>query len=122
MTPTPLLTHPLFPLIAPWVRIEDYARDGGHKHPRHRLEMSPPTDRAFQRTVLAITCPCDVCGQMIHPIREARGRLYIATTCPLEVNIRCSRVRPTTAYDQIVNAVRALRTQNPRPRPDVLPW
>jgi len=126
---TPLLEHPLFALIAPWIRIEDYMPDGGPVNPRHRLEMNAPADPAFRRCVLELVVLCDVCDDVIHPIRSSpfrgrRGRLYITVTCPINVKIACSRMRPTTAYDQIVAAVRALRQDQAsglRARADQLP-
>jgi len=120
-----LLEHPLFALIAPWIRIEDYMPDGGPVRPRHRLEMNAPSDPAFRKCVLDLVVLCDVCDDLIHPIRSSpwhgRKRLYITVTCPLDVKIACSRARPTTAYDQIVAAVRALRQDQPSGRTDQLP-
>jgi hypothetical protein len=106
---TPLLAHPLWPLIRPWVKIQTYDRDGGHADPRHRIELDAPDNDAFRAVVLAVTVPCVACGAVIHPIRsraaDTHGNLYIAVTCPLNVRMGCARGGAASdAYDQIVAA------------------
>lgn len=87
---------PQWPEWRRYFRLEVYARDGGHAHPRVRIEVNPPADR--QREMLQALMPCVSCGRNIHPIRfrgdslrGGSGHLYFAATCPLDVNIRCSR-------------------------------
>ncbi len=94
-----LTAHPLWSEIAPFIRIEVYAKDGGHKKPRFRLEFSGGVTQAQKRKWIDITTPCAACGSTIHPVRERKpvckapniGRIYIAPCCPLSVNAGCSR-------------------------------
>lgn len=110
--PTPLLAHVMWPLLLPWVRIQTYDRDGGHAHPRHRIELEVPPLEPFRQAVRALTIPCVSCGALIHPLREreggGRGKLYVAVTCPLARRLGCARgSQASEAYEQIVAAVQA---------------
>lgn len=111
-----LLDHPRWPEIAPYVRVETYSRDGGHHHPRHRLEvLRPPNIRRFTD----VHMPCVACGALIHPIRlrNGRGRVhcYLAVTCSLSVRYACARSRAAAVeYERIVAAVLAGATRRPQ--------
>jgi hypothetical protein len=93
-----LSSHRLFQQFKPYLRIETYAPDGGHKHPRIRIEWKsmPPM---LRQMALAATMPCVSCGQPINFIRSRNaeskrstsGHLYYACSCPLSVSIGCSR-------------------------------
>jgi hypothetical protein len=102
----PLSQHPLFPLLAPWFRIVAYDRDGGHEHPRHRIDMTIPRVVGFRECVLAVVCGCAVCGREIHPVRERNERrrsLFVAVSCELDVKKGCARSAPSHAeYERII--------------------
>jgi len=101
--------HPLWPQLRPLVRVERYDRDGGHRHPRHRIEVLDPADRSTRARLLAIEVECAAgCGRLIHPIRERRawGTLYLAVACELSRRYGCARGRAAhDEYDRIVAAV-----------------
>lgn len=94
-----LIKHPMWPQIAPFVKIEIYAPDGGHANPRFRLEFVKEITQQQKKEWVAITVPCVKCGNSIHPIRERKpgerapeiGHIYIAPCCPLNVSVGCSR-------------------------------
>lgn len=95
-----ILDHPDWAYLQPWIEIQIYARDGGHKHPRVRIEVQSCTPSAIVRKALSLTMQCVACGAPIHPFR-ARGNpkrgervaqnVYFAAACPLNVNVACSR-------------------------------
>lgn len=95
-----ILAHPDWPFIASFIRIETYARDGGHAHPRHRIEVETPSSGIDLRRLFAVTMPCVACGRVIHPIRTRAGwaRLYFAATCALDHTYACAR--GTAARDE----------------------
>ena len=97
---TSVLTHPDWPTVAPYIRVEYYNRDGSARDPRFRLEvLTMPEDVAEVALKLEIGCPS--CGRTIHPIRaralSKRSRAphkrhyYLAVACPLDVSVACSR-------------------------------
>jgi len=103
-----ILQHPIWPELQPFVRIEIYDRDGGHEHPRHRIEIDTPPSGILLRKFLAVEMPCVVCGRTIHPLREreGRGHLYYAATCSLDVTFACARsAAARVEYDAIKAAV-----------------
>lgn len=109
-----LTEHPIWPTLKPLIRIEDYARDGGHRHPRHRIEVLTPT-REVCDELLAVEMPCVACGSVIHPIRQrhatqGRNTLFVAVTCELKVNIGCAR--GAAARDEYKKIVRVIRGTN----------
>jgi len=115
-----LLDHDIWESLRPSVRIETYDRDGGHRHPRHRIEVDTPADGILVRKFLAATIPCVVCGQRIHPVRQRQSKavhLYIAVTCPLDVSYACARsAKAAEEYRRIVAAVRERHpSQQPEP-------
>jgi hypothetical protein len=94
-----ILTHALWPELAPYFRIERYAPDGGHKRPRIRIEVRalPP---ALHDRVTTAEMPCVACGAPIRFVRDRaaapkRGspkpHLYYAATCELRVSMGCAR-------------------------------
>jgi hypothetical protein len=99
-----LLGQPFFAEIRPYMRLEFYDRDGGHKDPRVRIACHRMPDKLWAR-VLEHEMPCVSCGKAIHPFRDRqRGaqprsdkqHVYYAATCPLSVNISCSRQDPSS--------------------------
>jgi len=106
---TSVTHHPLWPVLQPLIRIERYDRDGGHRHPRHRIEVLDPGDRGVRARLLAIEVECAAaCGRLIHPIRERHGwgSLYLAVACELSRRYSCARGRAAhDEYDRIVEAV-----------------
>jgi len=106
--------HPDWKDILPHIRIEYYDRDGGHSHPRNRIEIKSRTPHQTKLKLLAVECPCVACGRMIFPIRRrsrggrvaSLGHLYFACACDLDTNKGCSRGRAAQVeYDKIVEAV-----------------
>lgn len=104
-----LLDHEAWPDLVPYVRIQTYDRDGGHDHPRHRIEVDRPSSGILVRRFLAMEMPCVACGRSIHPIRQRKGpdvSLFIAVTCGLDVNYGCARGNAARdEYERIVAAV-----------------
>lgn len=91
----PILSHPLWPLVRPWITFEVYDRDGGHAHPRYRLECHPPPSPSLRKVLLDIETTCARCGKTIHPIRARKGsrhnQLFLAVSCDLDTCYGCSR-------------------------------
>lgn len=104
--------HPLWPQIREYVRIEIYSRDG-IKHPRMRIEFKSGMPHRLRSRLLAATMPCVACGSRIHFARTRAAKtkrgtphqhLYYAVTCPLDVNIGCSRGKAAAAeYSRVEN-------------------
>ena len=97
-----LTAVPEFPQLVPHIHVQPYARDGGHSHPRYRLELRNAAPLDIRTLALGLTMPCVACGRAIHPFRErgaapaGRGSdqaqtVYLAVACPLAVNVGCSR-------------------------------
>jgi|SRR5262245_7810358 len=112
--PEHIFTSTLWPAIHPLVRIQRYDRDGGHRHPRHRIEVADPRDSRLRVALLALEVPCCACGRTMHPIRERRGgsptrhTLYVAVACPLPVRVGCARGEAAhLEYERIIAAVEA---------------
>lgn len=98
--PYSILQSSLWPQVAAYFKIEVYGRDGGHKHPRVRIEVGHlPSD--LMHAALALQVRCVSCGAPVFPIRARAGKvqrvdhptqhLYFAPCCPLDVRIGCSR-------------------------------
>lgn len=127
----PLSTHPQFPQLAPFIQVQIYDRDGGHSHPRYRIELRNSTPPAMRQMALALEAPCAACGRPIHPFRErsapaGRGTeaqtVYVAAACPLDVNVGCSRGSAARdEYIRIREAVDAWRRNTPEPPPPPAP-
>ena len=113
--------HPLFKKIAPHIRIEEYARDGGHKNPRKRIELKTAfmTPQLIQE-VLDMQVQCCACEQPIHPFRpRVKGQgnrtkvarhVYVAVACSNASNGGgCSRGKAAKAeYVRIESTVEEL--------------
>lgn len=116
-----LIEHPLFPSLVDCIKIETYARDGGHHHPRKRIEFDPGPMRYEQLLqALEIKVKCCRCNRAIHPLRSRKGssnrmevsrNIYIAVACDLETDVGCSRGRAAReAYIEITAEVLRLRS------------
>jgi hypothetical protein len=114
---TSVVDHPLFPQIAQLYRVEEYARDGGHKNPRKRLELKTTHAKPkLIRDMLDMQVACVRCGEPIHPFRarvkgssdrtELPRHIYCAVSCPLDVDIGCSRGK--AARDEYIKIVKAI--------------
>lgn len=110
-----IVVQPLWQQVKSYFKIEVYARDGGHKKPRVRIEVlrMPP---ALEAQALGLTMPCVACGADIHPIRSrkppgnkrgAARHAYYAPCCPLSVNVGCSR--GGAARDEYIRVKHILR-------------
>ncbi len=107
-----IVFHPLWPKLHRYFRVEVYDKDGGHRQPRIRIELTKMPEKLREKA-LALQMPCVACGQPMHPIRaRGDGALYYAAACPLDVNIGCSRGK---AAKLEYNRIRAVF------RPDLLP-
>ena len=96
-----------------YLRVETYDRDGGHKHPRKRIEVETPADPVLRARFLAIEMPCVHCGAPIHPVRARNGwkTLFLAVTCPLDVTVSCARSNDARdAYVALTDAITKGRT------------
>lgn len=100
MTP-PLLRHPLWPELKPYLRAEA-AGEGERHRRRYRIEVER-LPVVLLPEALALKVPCCACGRRIHPIRKRRppgnkrsrrqsaAGLYYAAACPLAQCVGCSR-------------------------------
>lgn len=119
-----LIEHPRWPDLLPLIKVQRYDRDGGHAHPRHRLEVLEPESPRLRAALLQIETLCAECDRPIHPIRERRGQhtarhtLYLAVTCEWSVRFECSRGRAAhEEYERLIAAARAYQIRvSPQPR------
>lgn len=114
-----LVSSPMFAELAPYIRIETYARDGGHQHPRKRIELAAHAPPQVVASALALQMPCVACGSIMHPFRQRsaaskrshHAHVYFAAACPLDVNVGCSRGHE--ARDEYLRVVEAVRCTVP---------
>lgn len=107
-----ILQDKFFKEVEPFFLVEAYGREklasSGGKKPRVRIEMAAMPPKLLKKA-LRFTMPCVRCGAAIHPFRYRAktqrgntGRVYYACTCPLDVNVGCSRGRAATdEYDSV---------------------
>lgn len=111
--------HPLFKQIAPYIKIEKYARDGGHKNPRRRIELRSDIPVQLVKKALGLEVKCCACSNPIHPFRpRLRGQgdrpeiprhIYVAVACDLATSVGCSRgLSAKNEYLQIEKTVAEL--------------
>jgi hypothetical protein len=82
--------------------------------PGHRIELHSWTPAPIVRRALDFEMPCVACGRMNHPFRERGpgGHVYYAPTCPLTVNIGCSRGKAARdEYNRVTAAVEPRKAQ-----------
>ena len=82
----------LFQELKPYIVIQVYDRDGGHKKPRKRIELRAGMPRELVVKALAFTAHCPACGRRMSPFRlrsragNQRGgnpqHIYFAAACP----------------------------------------
>ena len=79
--------------LAPHIKLERYLREGGgSRNPRFRLELKRTTPEQVLEQAVHYQIKCAACWEKIHPVRKRNGGSpYIAVTCPLAVNVACSR-------------------------------
>jgi hypothetical protein len=83
--------HPLWPDLQPLVRVSTYDRDGGHQHPRHRMEVrhAAPT---LREQLLQMEVECAACGRMMRPVRSRQdGSTFLNVACELQHKLGCAR-------------------------------
>lgn len=100
-----LLDHPLWTLLLGFL----YIRRGqdGVNGARHRIEVQ----HAAPLKVFDMRVSCAYCGAEMQPVREdARGAWTLNVSCPLSVNVKCARMKPSTA---LATKVRALIASAP---------
>jgi hypothetical protein len=63
--------HRLWPDLLPLLYVQNFKRsDGGKRlHPRERIEVREPSDRALRAALLAIEIACAHCRRPIVPVR-----------------------------------------------------
>lgn len=110
----PLLDHPIWADLRPYVHMTQIGTGVDGRTPRPRIDVQRlPLDLLLR--VIAVEVPCCACGRLTHPIRRRAGPvlrrdedperatsqgLYYAATCPLDISSRCSKGRAATAdYD-----------------------
>jgi hypothetical protein len=95
-----LLDQPEWDTLAPHIRLQIYDRDGGHRHPRIRIELDTAAPLVVRQLALRIRMPCVACQTEIAPFRARRGKptrgagvgaIYFAAACPLRVTYACAR-------------------------------
>lgn len=100
-------------LIRPYVKIEYYGRDGGPVKPRFRIEMGLPPAPVVA-VWLGLRTACVDCGALVAPLRARKGAnkrgaprgFYYAPSCPLSVNVACSRSRAAhEEYERVRSVV-----------------
>lgn len=86
-------TTKLWRTLAPHIKLERYLREGGGaRNARFRLELKRTTPEQVVEQAVHYQIKCAACGEKIHPVRKRNGGSpYIAVTCPLAVNVACSR-------------------------------
>jgi len=103
-----LVDSDFFPVIQPYIKIENYLREGGGSgNPRHRIEVHRHIPPAIRRQALEFEMPCVACGASIHPFRprDKNGHLYYAPCCPLDRKLACSRGKAASdEYRRVVAA------------------
>lgn len=105
-----LIEHPLWPDLARRLRVQTYDRDGGHTHPRHRIELDTRgIEPNWLGRFLGIEVACATCGRPIRPLRQRRTKslsVCANVSCELKVNYGCARGKAATAaYQEIVDAL-----------------
>ena len=115
-----LTLHPIWPELSEWIRLEVYDRDGGHEHPRHRIELDAPRDDVAKLgRFVSMEMACVHCGRTIHPVRQRKGgglNLFIAVTCDLETTTACARSGDARdEYERIIEAVKGLPPREDQP-------
>lgn len=112
--PSALRSMYSYELVKKYIKIETYDRDGGHRHPRYRIEFRK-MPIAVALVAVQLWNPCVACDRLIHPIRARKTRskdprqmktrhLYYAAACPLSINMGCSRGTKAEAEYKLVVA------------------
>jgi hypothetical protein len=99
-----ILSHPEWPQIRQYLRVEPYHRDTNHLGVRVRLEVVTPETPEMRAWLLGIITTCASCPASIHPVREraAWEPWYYAVSCPWAVTLSCSHKPSASAeYDAI---------------------
>lgn len=99
-TESSVTNHKLWPEVAPYLHIDEYRREGGEINPRFRIQLMRTPDELLAK-FLSIKVKCVSCRKSIFPFRlntrhSKRFPAYFAATCPLNVNIACSRGKKAT--------------------------
>ncbi|HWI68677.1 MAG TPA: hypothetical protein VNS88_09890 [Nitrospiraceae bacterium] len=100
-------THPLWADLLPLVRVSTYDRDGGHGHPRHRMDVRRPAHHALRDQLLAMEVECATCGRLMRPVRPRKdGSTFLNVACELAHRYGCARsARAHREYERIVALV-----------------
>lgn len=86
----------LWPTLKPYFYTEN-CKDTTGNTARVRIEVRAMPAK-LDKQARALTMPCVACGAPVHPIRQREkggrttpGKMYYSPTCPLDVNVGCSR-------------------------------
>ncbi len=111
--------QPWFAELKPYIRLEEYDRDGSARKPRIRIEISSCIPETLHPWILGLKMPCPACGDTISPVRARQApnkrsktqgqHLYFAATCGLDAKVGCSRGKAARdEYQAVIAAVRRL--------------
>lgn len=96
MIVTSIVFHPIWQKLHPYLLVDIYDRDGGHKDPRIRIGFVDLPE-TFSHELVMLVMPCVHCERPNHPLRRRETddwtRLYYGPCCPLAVRVSCSRGR-----------------------------
>ena len=105
-----------WPLLKPYLVIDEYDRDGSADDPRIRIGFdNMPLE--LGRTMSFVSMPCVACGTANHPLRVRVGddtsRLYYAPCCPVAVRPACSKGRAATLEYERFKGLAAMGAARP---------
>lgn len=113
-----LVDTKFFRVIAPYIKIQGYTREGGTKNPRNRIEVVSSIPAKIKDRALQFIMPCVNCKSPMNPFRARQSTIkrgpeagtdppYFAACCPLDVNKGCSRTKnASNEYELVAAAVR----------------
>lgn len=100
--------HIHFDLFRPYLRV-NYASDGSEGKTRFRIELKR-VPSGLRKFATSLVSECVACRRKMQPVRGrvSSSALYFAATCPLHVDISCSRsLAAREEYQTIREAVEA---------------
>ena len=107
---------PAWKELEPYLVVDVYDKDGGHKDPRIRIGFDDMPEPLGMRMAF-LEMPCVTCRRPNHPLRRREGdtysRLYYAPACMLAVRMACSRSRaPELEYERFKGLIGRPRQVN----------
>lgn len=109
MRPYRLTDDPLWDSLLPLLAVQTYDREGGHRHPRRRLEVRDPGSALLRARLLGLQVQCAACGAWMQPIRQRQGpqaQFYLTVSCDTTKRPSCCRGSAAhDEYERIVSLV-----------------